>query len=84
MTKKEVVDLILSKVDEDKKEALINELREAKTKEERIKVLEKYGVTITAEEAKMINRKELSDQELDDAAGGCSCNCHWYCIYPCM
>ena len=34
MTKKEKLNLILSKVDTDKKEAFISELREAKTKED--------------------------------------------------
>lgn len=82
MTKKEAIDLILSKVSEDKREALIADLREAKTKEDRKKLLEKYGISFTEEEAKAISTKEVSDQELDNAAGGCSCHCYIPCYYP--
>ncbi len=76
MNRKEKLDLLLSKVEEDKKEAFIAELREAKTKAERVAVVKKYGVTLTEEEAQAMKNRagnELSDEELDKAAGGCSC-----------
>ena len=76
MNKKEKLNLLLSKVGEDKKEAFIAELREAKTKEERCAIVKKYGVTLTEEEMRAIKNRagnELSDEELDSAAGGCTC-----------
>ena len=82
MNKKEIVDLILSKVEESKKEAFIQELREAKTKEERMAVIRKYDVTLTKEEAEKLKGREgnaVGDAELDKAAGGCSCVCHCHC-----
>ena len=82
MTKKEKVDLILSKLDTDKKEAFISEVREAKTKEERIEVLKKYGVQLSKEDIESIKNKagnEVSDEELDQAAGGCNCACSAHC-----
>ena len=85
MNRKEKLNLLFSKVAEDKKEAFIAELREAKTREERLAVAEKYGVVLTKEEVRAIKNRtgnELSDEELDRAAGGC--NCHsCYCTYPC-
>ena len=76
MNRKEAVDLILSKVEEGKKEAFIQEVREAKTKEERMAVIRKYGIALTKEEAEALKGRkgsEVSDEELDKAAGGCSC-----------
>ena len=76
MNRKEKLDLLLSKVEEDKKEAFIAELREAKTKAERVAVVKKYGVTLTEEEAQAMKNSagnEVSDEELDKAAGGCEC-----------
>ena len=84
MNRKEKLDLLLSKVEEDKKEAFIAELREAKTKAERVAVVKKYGVTLTEEEAQAMKNRagnELSDEELDTAAGGC--NCAPACFFPC-
>ena len=82
MTRKEKMDLLLSKVAEDKKEAFVAELREAKTPEKRIKVAKKYNAALTKEEEKAFraeNTNEVSDAELDNAAGGCSCECGCYC-----
>ena len=82
MNKKEKLDLLLSKVEESKKEAYIAELREAKTKEERFAVAKKYGATLTQEEVLMLKGEagnEVSDEELDKAAGGCCSKCGCYC-----
>ena len=77
MTKKEAMNLVLSKVPEEKKEAFVKAFREAKTVEERFAVAKKYGATLTDEEAQAIKAEvggEISDEELDCAAGGC-CSC---------
>ena len=86
MNKKEVMDLMLSKVEEGKKEAFIQEFREAKTQEERMAVIRKYGAKLTKEEAEGLKGREgnaVSDTELDEAAGGCSCHCHCHCSCEC-
>jgi hypothetical protein len=78
MTRKEKMELILSKVAEDKKEEMITEIREADTKEKRTEVLKKYGVLLTEEEFEAVTQEdsnEISDEELDEAAGGCVCIC---------
>ena len=51
MTRKEKVDLVLSKVAEDRKEDFIADFRKAGSKEERKAVLKKYGASLTKEEA---------------------------------
>ena len=83
MTRKEKMDLLLSKVAEDKKEAFIAELREAKTPEERLKVAKKYNATLTEDELKAVKAEssnKITDAELDNAAGGCSCaSCYCAC-----
>lgn len=85
MTRKEKIDLILSKVSEDQKEALVAELREAKDRKERTGVLEKFNVVLTKEEIEAFKAEgvsEISDAELDQAAGGCcqqSCKCSYGC-----
>ena len=87
MNKKEIMDLMLSKVEADKKEAFIQEFREAKTKEERMAVARKYDATLTKEEAEKVKGQmgnAVSDTELDEAAGGCSCMCKCYCQCSCM
>ena len=84
MNRKEKMDLLLSKVAEDKKEAFVAELREAKTPEERLNVAKKYNATLTEEEAKACKNSgtnEVSDDDLDKAAGGC---CHYDCACTCV
>lgn len=82
MTRKEAMDLILSKVDESKREAFVKEFRETKTKKERLEIVKKFGVALTEEEvAKIKAGNELSDEELDKAAGGC---CGTSCSYNCF
>ena len=76
MTRKEKMDLILSKVAKDKKDAFIAEFRNAETKKDRFAVLVKYGVDFTDEEKETIRSShEIGDEELDEAAGGCQSNC---------
>ena len=82
MNKKEVMDLMLSKVEESKKEAFIQAFRAAKTNRERLAVAREYGATLTEEEAEKLKGREgnaVSDAELDGAAGGCDCNCQCGC-----
>ena len=71
---------MLSKIEADKKDAFISDLREAKNMEERLEVIKKYGITLTGEEEEALKNKEgneISDAELDKVAGGgckaCSC-----------
>lgn len=86
MTRKDIADLVLAKVPEEKKEAFIAEYREAENKEARMAVVKKYGATLSKEQIEAIKKSgtnELSDEELDNASGGCNCmctNCHGcYC-----
>ena len=83
MTKKEKMELLLSKVAENRKADFVAELREAKTKEARQELLRKYNISLSEEEkeAMKTDTNEVSDEELDVAAGGCcsSCNCSCAC-----
>ncbi|MBR5375896.1 MAG: hypothetical protein IK139_01315 [Lachnospiraceae bacterium] len=89
MTRKEGLKLLVSRVPEDKREAFVAELREAKSKEDRMNAAKKYNATLTEEEAKAIKNdtaNEVSDEDLDTAAGGCSTcnqNCDCYCSCSC-
>ena len=74
MTRKEKMELLLAKVSEEQKAAFVAELRKADTKEARKELFQKYGVILSDEEKAAINAdpsNELSDEELDKAAGGC-------------
>ena len=84
MTRKEAMNMLLTKIPEDKKELFVAELRAADSKEERGKIFKKYQITLTEEEKAALKARgnEVSDDELDEAAGGCCnchCHCHWYC-----
>lgn len=75
MTVQEVKELVLSKVPEEKKEAFIEAVTACRTKAEKAAVLEKFGVQLTPEELEAISSSKMTDAELDEAAGGCSCCC---------
>ena len=79
MDRKEKLDCLLSKVADDRREALVAALREAKTRKERGAVLKRFGVALTGKEADAFGSREVSDEELDAAAGGCGCNCTCNC-----
>lgn len=89
MNRKEKIDLLLSKVQEDKKEAFITDLRGVTDKDSCIELLKKYDITISEDEKAAItslsSSNEVSDEELDSAAGGCvtfcqrECNCKQNC-----
>jgi len=86
MTKKAVIDRMLSKVPEDRKEAFIAELRAAKSKEERIEIAKKYDALLTQEEIRKLQTEagnEIPDAELDQAAGGCNCAGNCGCVFHC-
>jgi len=72
MTNKEKMELLLAKVKEEQKAAFVAELREAKTLEAREALLKKYGISLTAEEENALKSRsnKLSDEELDQVAGG--------------
>ena len=85
MTKKEAMNLLLTKIPEDKKELFVAELRAADSKEERGKIFKKYQITLTEEEKAALKARssEVSDDELDEAAGGCcqpACHCYCGCV----
>ena len=50
MTRKETIDLLLSKVPEDKKGAFVSEIRGAKTGEDRASIISKYAAKLTKDE----------------------------------
>ena len=87
MTKKEAMNLLLTKIPEDKKELFVAELRAADSKEERGKIFKKYQITLTEEEKAALkdSGNKISDADLDEAAGGCcSCHCHYHCECGCF
>ena len=78
MNDKERIDYLLTKVPEDKKEAFVEDLKGISKLEEGLAVLKKYSISLTEEEMKKLTAKrEMSDDELDAAAGGgCDCDDH--------
>lgn len=84
MSKKEKIELLLSKVVQEQKADFVAEMREAKTKEARQELLRKYNINLSVEEKEALkaNTNEITDDELDVAAGGCvSCECNVHCAY---
>ena len=83
MTKKEKMEMLLSKVAEDQKADLVAGMREAKSKDEWLEVVKKYGIRLSEDEKATFKAQsnEVSDEELDAAAGGCchSCECTGNC-----
>ena len=87
MNGKESIDYLLTQVPEDKKEAFVEDIKGAAGLEEGLAVLKKYDIAMTEEEMqKLTSKREMSDEELDAAAGGCCsdhvCNdhvCNAYC-----
>ena len=82
MSKKEKIKLLLSKVAQEQKADFVAELREATTKEARQELFQKYNIRLSAEEKEALKAatNEVSDEELDVAAGGCcSCDCTQQC-----
>ena len=77
MTKKEKMELLLSKVPEEQKAAFVAELREAKNMEAIEALVKKYGIRLTDKETEALKArsKELSDEELDQTAGGGGADC---------
>ena len=86
MSKNAIMNILLSKVAEDRKDAFIAAIRKAGTKEDRIAVITEYCGELTAAEKEEIKKPrggEVSDEELDSAAGGCNCMCHCQCYCSC-
>ena len=86
MTRKEKMDLLISKVGEDKKDELIAQLQKAGSAEERFNIVKEFGVDFSDEEKETLKaaaENKISDEELDQAAGGCSCSCKCYCYCYC-
>ncbi len=83
MTKKEMMDLFLSKLPEEKREDFLKDIRSCKTKKEVKALLKKYGVALSEDEAKMLHesmQKEIAPEDMKNVAGGfcsCECDCCW-------
>ena len=74
MNGKERIDYLLTKVAEEKKEAFVEDLKGVANFEKGLAVLKKYGISLTEEEMqKLTAKREMSDDELDAAAGGGCC-----------
>ena len=78
MNKLEAFQKMLEQVDEENRPAVVEKLRAA-SKDDRIQVLEEAGVRLPEDwKAALRNADgfEVGDEELDQAAGGCTaCNC---------
>ena len=88
MTKQIILEQVLALIPEESKEACVAEIRACESKEQKIAVLEKYGVDVQAE-IKNYN-VELDDTALDVVAGGAltgsGCGCGSSCSncgFPC-
>ena len=77
MSINEIIELVLAKVPEDKKEAFLAEVNDKNVKKDAA-FLEKYGVKLTEEELEAIKSNKITDADLDEVAGGCWCSC-----FPC-
>lgn len=79
ITRQEVSERVLAKVPEEKKEVFIEEIVGCRNKAEKMAVLKKYGIQLTAEEFDAISSSEMTDEGLDVAAGGCCNSCSGDC-----
>ena len=87
MSKKQIMDILLSRVAEDQKDDFIAALREAGSKKERIAVVKKYCGELSEAEKGTVEKArggQISDEELDTAAGGCNCACSAHCSSECI
>lgn len=86
MDRKEAFDVAINMVDEDKREEVINRLREVDTRAEKVAIMAEYGVELTSPEQILGDNwedegVELTIDELENVAGGTSemwqrdCNC---------
>ena len=72
---------------EEQKEAFVAGLRGADTKEARGELFRKFNITLSDEEKaalKEVSSTEVSDEELDQAAGGCCCGVSCQPGGPCL
>lgn len=75
MDRKKAFDVVLSRLDESKREEVIEKLREVETRAEKLAVLAEYGIQINTPEDILGDdwdnqAIELSDEDLKDVAGG--------------
>jgi hypothetical protein len=75
MDRKEAFDIVIAKLDEDKREEVVDKLREVDTRVEKLAILESYGISIKGPEDILGEDwedecVELTDEDLDNVAGG--------------
>ena len=86
MDRKEAFDIVLARVDEDKREEVIAKLRDVETRAEKIAILADYGIALNSPEDVLgddweADGVDLSDDQLEQVVGGSSmnwerdCNC---------
>ncbi len=87
MDRKDAFDIVLNKVDESKREEVVDKLREVETRAEKLAILAEYGIQINSPQDILGDdwedgAIELTDEELENVAGGSSysdwsfeCNC---------
>ncbi len=83
MTRKEMMDLFLCKLPEEKREGFLKDVRSVKTKKGTKELLEKYGIELSEAEYKRLNetvQKDISAEDLKNVAGGV-CDCACYCCH---
>lgn len=86
MDRKGAFDVVLNRVDESKREEVLDKLREVESRAEKLAILAEYGIEISSPEDVLGDdwddeAVELSDEDLENVAGGDSmkwerdCNC---------
>ena len=73
MPMKEQIDYLLTKIDDSKKEEFLAAIKNANSMESWIEIIKKFGLKLSDKEIAALNggSRELSDDELDMASGGC-------------
>lgn len=75
MTFREVNEVVLSKVPEEKKEAFIEAISACRSKSEKLAVLKKFDIQLTEKELEEISSSKVAEEDLDLVTGGCDADC---------
>ena len=82
MDRKEAFDIVIAKLDEDKREEVIEKLREVDTRAEKVDILKSYGISINGPEDILgddwlTESVELDVEDLDSITGGEAAEFTW-------